>query len=128
MIKNSILFIIVGILLTITHIFLVPLWMEQDAINEIFKQHLFLCLFSILIYISTYIATKKIPTQAGFVFIGLLLGKMAAAAFFVYGKGWLDENAGDSKKYIFFMFYVIYLIVLVVLTSKLLNKQADNNL
>ena len=128
MIKNSIVLVIVGIVLMITHIFFVPLWMEQDTLNEIFKQQAFLCLFSILIYISTYIATKKRPTQAGFVFIGLLLGKMVAAAFYLYSRGWLDENAGDSKKYIFFMYYIIYLIVLVVLTSKLLNKNTDNNL
>ena len=128
MIKNSIVLVIVGIFLMITHIFLVPILMEQDAINEIFKQHLFLCLFSLFIYISTCIAKKKVPTQAGFVFIGLLLGKMAAAAFYLYSRGWLDENAGDSDKYIFFMYYIIYLIVLVIFTSKLLNKNSDNNL
>ena len=128
MIKNSIVLVIVGLFLTITHMFLVPLWVEQDPFNEIFKQHAFLCLFSILIYISTCIAVKKAPIQAGFVFIGLLLGKMVAAAFFLYSRGWLDENATDSKKYIFFLYYLIYLIVLVIITSKLLNKGVDNNL
>lgn len=128
MVKNIIVFIIVSLFLAIAHIYIIPLWITADSITEVVKQHLLLGLFSVLIYVSTYIASKKMPTQAGFLFIGLLMAKMVTAAIYLYGRSWLDENSGDPRKYVFFLFYIIYLVVLVVITSKLLNKQMDNKL
>lgn len=128
MLKNSLILIIVSIFLAVTHVYLIPLWIDQGSLHENMKQHIFLCLFSVLIYISTYMASKRIPTQAGFVFIGLLMGKMIAAAYYVYIRGWLDENADDPKKYIFFMYYVVYLVVLVVPIARLLNNVSDKDL
>lgn len=116
--------IIIGafIVFLITHLYGIAAFTKIAPVALIYKQHLFLGIITLFIYVMTYITFKVAPKNTGFVFLGLLLAKMILAGLFVYQVGWLEEGSYLLLKVTFLFFYFLYTTVLVLSTIKILRK------
>lgn len=88
----------------------------------VWKIYIFHLIVTLIILSALYIVSRKLPNYVGYVFMGFILFKMAAAVIFLIP---LIKMVGVSKVpdfVSFFVPYFIYLLLEILVTLKLIKQ------